>query len=104
MELHHPTIVPVRDFRIAQSESEAYIISDYVAGPSLADYISTTAHVGKIPPSAEVVRLMAPIAAALDYAHSRNVIYGALRPSAILLDKQGDPTSSLGEPNSLILA
>src|SRR5579872_526868 len=37
VELHHPNIVPVRDFRIAQSESEAYIISDYVAGASLAD-------------------------------------------------------------------
>lgn len=98
VELHHPNIVPVRDFRIAQSESEAYIISDYVAGASLADYISTTAHVGKIPPSTEIVQLMAPIAAALDYAHSRNVIHGALRPSAILLEKQNETTSSLGEP------
>ena len=41
---------------------------------------------------------MAPIAAALDYAHSHNVIHGALRPSAILLEKQSDTTSSLGEP------
>ena len=98
MELHHPNIVPVRDFRIAQSGSEAYIITDYVAGPSLADYLSTTAHMGKIPPPAEIVRLMAPIAAALDYAHSRNVIHGALRPAAILLDKEGDPTPSPGEP------
>jgi serine/threonine protein kinase len=96
--LHHPNIVPVRDFRVAQSGSEAYIIMDYVEGPSLADYINTTAHVGKIPPAAEIVRLMAPIAAALDYAHSRNVVHGALRPTAILLDKQGETTSSPGEP------
>ena len=95
--LHHPNIVPVRDFRIEQSGSKAYIIMDYVEGPSLADYLSTTAHMGKIPSPAEVVRLMAPIAAALDYAHSRNVIHGALRPAAILLDKQSETTSSPGE-------
>src|SRR2546421_6690711 len=65
--LQHPNIVPVRDFRVAQNGSEAYIISDYVDGPSLADYINTTAHAGKIPPPDEIVRLMAPLAAALDY-------------------------------------
>ena len=46
--LHHPNIVPIRDFRIAQSESEAYIIMEYVEGQSLADYLSATAHMGKI--------------------------------------------------------
>jgi eukaryotic-like serine/threonine-protein kinase len=33
--LHHPNIVPVQNFRIAQGENEAYIITDYVEGPSL---------------------------------------------------------------------
>ncbi len=96
--LRHSNIVPVRDFRVAQSGNEAYIIMDYVEGASLADYMSTTAHVGKIPPPTEVVRLMTPIAAALDYAHARNVIHGALRPAAILLDKQSETTSAAGEP------
>src|SRR5438105_10156128 len=45
--LRHPNIVPIQDFRIAQGGSEAYIIMDYVEGPSLADYLRSTAQAGK---------------------------------------------------------
>src|ERR1700676_5289316 len=96
--LRHPNIVPIWDFRIEQSGSEAYIIMDYVEGPSLADHLSTTARLGKIPPPTEFVRLMTPIAAALDYAHQRNVIHGALRPAAILLGPSGERDVSAGGP------
>lgn len=96
--LRHPHIVPIQDFRMSNSGSEAYIIMDYVEGPSLADYLSATAHMGKIPPSAEIIHLLAPIADALDYAHQRNVMHGALKPAVILLDKVGATSSSPGEP------
>ena len=96
--LRHPDIVSIQDFHMSQSGSEAYIIMDYVEGPSLADYLSTTAHMGKIPPPAEIVRLLAPIANALDYAHQRNVVHGALRPAAILLGKVDAISPSPGEP------
>jgi serine/threonine protein kinase len=96
--LHHPNIVPVRDFRLAQSGSEAYIIMDYVEGQSFADYLNETAHKGAIPPQAEIIRLLAPVADALDYAHQRNVIHGALRPAAILLDKESTTYPAPGEP------
>jgi eukaryotic-like serine/threonine-protein kinase len=96
--LRHPNIVPVQDFRVAQSESEAYIIMDYIEGPSLADYLGATAHTGTIPPPAEIIRLLAPIAGALDYAHQRNVIHGALKPTVILLGKDGATSLSPGEP------
>ena len=96
--LHHPNIVPIQDFHMSQSGSEAYIIMDYVEGPSLADYLSATAHVGKIPPPVAIVHLLTPIADALDYAHQRNVIHGALKPAAILLGKVGATSPSPGEP------
>jgi serine/threonine protein kinase len=96
--LHHPNIVPIQDFYMSQSGNEACIIMDYVEGPSLADYLSATAHKGKIPPLAEIVGLLAPIADALDYAHQRNVIHGALRAAAILLGKVGTTSPSPGEP------
>lgn len=85
--LQHPNIVPVRDFRLLQDGNEAYIIMDYVEGTSLADYLKTTAHMGNIPSADEIVRLLAPVASALDYAQQRGVIHGALRPAAILLDR-----------------
>src|SRR5256714_509638 len=96
--LHHPNIVPIQDYRMSHSESEAYIIMDYVEGPSLADYLSATAHMRKIPPPAEIVHLLSPIAAALDYAHQHKVIHDALKPAAILLDKMSATSSTLGEP------
>ncbi len=96
--LRHPNIVPVQDFRVAQSGNEAYIIMNYVEGPSLADYLGSTAHKGTIPPHAEIIRLLAPIADALDYAHQRNVIHGALKPAVILLGKDGATSLSPGEP------
>jgi serine/threonine protein kinase len=96
--LRHPQIVAVQDFRMSHSGNEAYMIMDYVEGPSLADYLSTTAHMGNIPPPAEIVRLLTPIAAALDYAHQRHVTHGALKPAAILLDKMSAAFSAPGEP------
>ncbi|HLJ32373.1 MAG TPA: protein kinase [Ktedonobacteraceae bacterium] len=96
--LRHPHIVPILDFSTRQDMREAYIIMDYVEGPSLADYLSETADVGKIPPPAGIVRLLTPIASALDYAHSRNVLHGALKPAAILLDKESAASNSPGEP------
>jgi eukaryotic-like serine/threonine-protein kinase len=96
--LHHPHIVPIQDFHLSQSGSEAYIIMDYVEGPSLADYLSATAHVGKIPPPVAIVHLLTPIADALDYAHQRNVIHGALKPAAILLGQVAATSPSPGEP------
>ena len=97
-ELRHPNIVSIQDFHMSQSGSEAYIIMDYVEGSSLADYLSTTTHIGKIPPPTEIVRLLAPIADALDYAHKHNIIHGALRPAAILLGKVDATSPSPGEP------
>ena len=97
-ELHHPNIVPVQNSYMSQSGNEAYIIMDYVEGPSLADYLNATAHMGKIPPPAEIVSLLTPIASALDYAHQHNVVHGALRPAAILLGKVDVTSTSPGEP------
>src|ERR1700726_1890197 len=45
--LHHPNIVQIHDFQIAQpAESEdpiAYMVMDYVEGQTLAEYIRSTA-------------------------------------------------------------
>jgi len=96
--LRHPNIVPIQDFHVSQSGNEAYVIMDYVEGPSLADYLSATTHLGKIPSPAEIVGMLAPIADALDYAHQYNVIHNALRPAAILLSQVGATSLSPGEP------
>lgn len=65
---------------------------------SLTDYLDATAHKGRIPPSAEIVYLLMSIATALDSAHQRGEIHGALKPDVIWLDTSRATSSSLGEP------
>ena len=96
--LRHPNIIQVQDFFIAQDQNEAYIVMDYVEGQSLADYLNVTARTGKLPSPAEIVGLLVPIAAALDYAHQQGVLHGALNPHKILLDRRRGTSSIPGEP------
>ncbi len=96
--LRHPNIVTVQDFRMVDGGNEAYLIMDYVEGPSLADYLKTTAHAGKIPAADEIVHLLSAIASAIDYAMQRGIIHGALRPSVILFDRTNAASSPPGEP------
>jgi len=102
--LRHPNIVRILDFRISQSsQSEtpttvAYMVMDYIEGQTLADYIESTSRQGKIPPTAEIVRLLIPISLAIDYAHQQGVIHGGLKPGNILLDKSNTSVNPMGQP------
>ncbi len=80
-KLHHPNIVTI--FEAGRTESGSpYIVMEYIEGRSLESII---ADVGPIEP-AGVVHYLAQIAAAIDYAHSQNVIHRDIKPSNILAD------------------
>src|SRR6516162_1622356 len=63
--LHHPNIVQVHDFQIAQPPESngplAYMVMDYVEGQTLAQYIRSTSRIGKFPSATELVQLFASI-------------------------------------------
>ncbi|HLZ58397.1 MAG TPA: protein kinase [Ktedonosporobacter sp.] len=98
--LQHPYIVPIRNVYTlpvpGSSANDVSIVTDYLEGPSLADYLHATAHTGKIPSARDIFQLLAPIAAAIDYAHQRGIIHGAIQPGNILLDQRAN--TSPGEP------
>lgn len=104
--LHHPNIVQVHDFQIAepsetqdgQSSRFAYMVMDYVEGQTLADYIHSTSSKGQIPSPAEVVRLFTSISIAVDYAHQQGMIHRDIKPSNILLDARNTNVNPMGEP------
>src|SRR6266700_3167065 len=99
--LQHPNIVPVLAIHPPQElgSNEAYLVMDYIQGQLLSDYIHATARSGHFPPPDEIARVITPIASAIDYAHQRGVIHGAIRPGNILLDKQNiSAENPLGEP------
>jgi eukaryotic-like serine/threonine-protein kinase len=87
--LHHPNIVQMHNFQVAQPPEVAnmapYVVVDYVKGRSLADYIMNTSRMGRFPSAAEIVRLLHPICVAIDYAHQQGVVHHDIKPSNIML-------------------
>ncbi|NTW97765.1 MAG: serine/threonine protein kinase, partial [Oscillochloris sp.] len=77
--LEHPHIVPVYD--VGEHEGMAYIAMKLLSGETLQDHLQ---RVGAIGPD-ELCRLLAPVADALDYAHSRGVIHRDIKPGNIFL-------------------
>jgi eukaryotic-like serine/threonine-protein kinase len=80
--LDHPGIVPV--FEVGQYSGYHYFSMGYVEGQSLSRRIAES----PLPPR-EAARIMAQVAEAVEYAHSKGVIHRDLKPANVLLD----PTS-----------
>lgn len=83
-KLTHPAILPLYDFGTANDVP--YIVMPLMTGGTLADRIKA----GPMP-LAEAVRLLTPVAEALDFAHSQNVIHRDIKPSNILFDQRSQP-------------
>ena len=84
--LNHPNIVQVHDF--GEDKGFSYIVMELVTGGTLQD------RMGRKMPLTEVMGLIVPLAAALDYAHQRGVIHRDIKPSNVLLDEDGRPILS----------
>ena len=82
--LTHPNIVKVMDY--GAYKDRPYLVMPYLSGGTLKDQIKQ----GPIPWQ-ETVRLLIPIAQALEYAHEQNLIHRDVKPSNILLTEKGQP-------------
>ena len=85
LKLIHPNIVTLRAFE--ENNGAPFLVMDYIEGQSLSDYL---AEKGKLS-EAETIKLLKPIAAALDYAHGEKVIHRDVKPSNIIIRKDGHP-------------
>jgi len=83
-QLRHSNIPVVFDY--GQEGSVAYIASELIEGGTLAQRLR-----GAPLSLGEAVRWLTPIAAALDYAHSRGVLHRDIKPSNILVGLDGTP-------------
>jgi serine/threonine-protein kinase len=81
--LRHPNIVTAFDF--AEDGGVAYLVSEFVDGGTLAD------QVGSPLPLDYVIRILGPLAGALDYAHSRGVLHRDVKPTNVLIQRDGTP-------------
>jgi serine/threonine-protein kinase len=81
-KLEHEAIVPVYDF--GEYNGQPYIVMRCMTGGTLADQMES----GPLPLS-DAAGIVARIADALDYAHSRGIIHRDLKPGNILFDNRG---------------
>lgn len=79
-QLEHRNIVPVYDY--GQYDSQPYIVMRYMPAGSVDDLLMH----GALAPEA-ILGILAQIAPALDYAHSKGVLHRDLKPSNILMDE-----------------
>jgi len=84
--LAHAAIVPV--FALHSGEEQVSFVMQFVPGDSLAGRLRAR---GRLP-AAEVVRILADLAGALDYAHRQRVVHRDVKPENILLHRDtGQP-------------
>jgi serine/threonine protein kinase len=81
--LTHPNIVHVNDF--GDQDGIPYLVMDYLPGGTLKQQM------GKPMPWQDAVKLLLPVADALEYAHSQGIIHRDVKPSNILLTQRGQP-------------
>jgi serine/threonine protein kinase len=81
--LEHPHILPIFDF--GTQDGLTYMAMRYVETGTLSNLM------GRPLSYERIVRLIGPVARALDYAHKQGVVHRDIKPSNILIDKNGEP-------------
>ncbi len=83
--LDHPHIVPV--FDVGRTDGGlCFVVSKYIEGSDLDARIRQAS-----PAMRETVELVATIAEALHYAHTRGLVHRDIKPANILIDASGEP-------------
>jgi serine/threonine-protein kinase len=80
--LSHPNIVTVYD--AGEQDGLAYIAMEYLEGTLLSCYCQKST----ILPAKQSLQIVAAVADALDYAHSRGVVHRDVKPANIMILKQ----------------
>jgi len=81
--LKHPNILNVFDF--GQANGITYLVLELVEGGTLAQRL------GRPMELEEVVRILRPLANALDHAHVQGILHRDIKPSNILIQRDGTP-------------
>jgi putative two-component system response regulator len=81
--LNHPNIIRVFDY--GKDAGVLYLVLEFIEGDTLGD------HLGQPMALDAVVRVLTPIASALDHAHAQGLLHRDIKPSNILMKRDGTP-------------
>lgn len=85
--LRHPNIVQIFDF--GKHTAGYYMVMEFIDGSDLAVRLRQYKNSGKLLPKDQVIRIIKDVAAALDYAHEHHVIHRDVKPSNIMINRDG---------------
>jgi serine/threonine-protein kinase len=83
-QLRHPNIVSLH--AVGEIDGRHFYSMDFIDGPSLGQRLTA----GPLP-SREAARLLAVVARAVHHAHEHGILHRDLKPTNILIDREGEP-------------
>jgi serine/threonine protein kinase len=83
----HKNIIKIH--RAGFDDNYLYLVMEYIDGTDLADVIQRYGEDGELVPHDDVVQVARSVSLALDYAHRRDVLHLDIKPSNILMEKNG---------------
>ncbi|MCB9560591.1 MAG: serine/threonine protein kinase [Kofleriaceae bacterium] len=82
--IHHPNVVRVYDF--GDVDGAPYLVMEHLDGPTLADELGVRTRLD----AADAVALFAPMCAAIEAGHRRQVVHRDLKPANVILARADD--------------
>ncbi len=88
-QLRHPNIIQVFDFN--HDEDTYYIVFEFVPGETLQDRLKRLNADGRKMSINEALTIIASVADALEYAHSRDLVHRDVKPANVMLNVHNEP-------------
>ena len=85
MKLVHPNIMQIRAFE--ENNGNPFLVMDYIEGQTLDEYLADKGTLSE----EETIKILKPVAAALDYAHGEGVVHRDVKPANVMIRKDGRP-------------